>query len=176
MHPAWQQRLTESCGRYRPWLLDQASLTRRIQLRCAAFGVRHVYQRHGRAMNAERCQVGLGPHSRALLRDVFLYCGSTPVVFAHSVLPAASLHGSWQRLGRLGAKPLGAALFANPRVRRTPLQFTKLNSRHPLYRLATSRLSRAPASLWARRSVFTLEGRPILVTEVFLPGILELPQ
>jgi chorismate-pyruvate lyase len=28
--------------------------------------------------------------------------------------------------------------------------------------------------LWARRSVFSREGAPLLVTEVFLPGVLAL--
>ena len=172
----WPLRLMESQGRYRPWLLDRGSLTRRIQDRCTAFSVRHVRQRHGKAMPSERNMVSLGAHSRELLRDVYLYCGETPLVFAHSVLPAASLHGTWQALGRLGDKPLGAALFSNPRVRRTPLQFRKLNRRDALYRRACAALPNPPASLWARRSVFYLEGRPILVTEVFLPGILELKQ
>lgn len=170
----WPLRLMESQGRYRPWLLDRDSLTRRIQLRCTAFSVRHVRQRHGKAMPSERNMISLGTHSRALLRDVFLYCNDTPLVFAHSVLPAASLHGAWQGLGRLGDKPLGAALFSNPKVQRTPLCFKKLNRRHALYRLACSVLPDKPASLWARRSLFYLQGRPILVTEVFLPGILEL--
>ncbi|MHB0984940.1 MAG: chorismate--pyruvate lyase family protein [Sulfuricella sp.] len=170
----WPARLSESCARYRPWLLDQGSLTRRIQARCPNFSVRHVQQRHGIAMPSERRLVALNAHSRALLRDVFLYCNDTPLVFAHSVLPAASLHGTWQSLGRLGSKPLGAMLFSNPRVRRTPLCFKKLNRRHELYRLACAALPNPPASLWARRSVFYLEGKPILVTEVFLPGILGL--
>lgn len=172
--PRWQRRLAEFAGGYRPWLLDRGSLTRRIQERCARFSVRHVRQHHGRAMPSERRLVALGAHSRALLRDVFLYCNETPVVFAHSVLPASSLHGAWQALGRLGDKPLGAALFSNPRVRRTPLRFRKLNRRHELYRRACATLPNPPASLWARRSVFHLQGRPILVTEVFLPGILGL--
>lgn len=176
MQSLWQQRLSESCARYRPWLLDRGSLTRRIQARCAAFSVRHVRQRHGMAMPSERRIVALKHHSRALLRDVFLYCGETPVVFAHSVLPAASLGGSWQNLGRLGNRPLGAALFSNPNVHRTPLRFKKLNRRDALYRLACAVLTDKPASLWARRSVFYLQGRPILVTEVFLPGIMELEQ
>lgn len=175
MQSLWQNRLSESCARYRPWLLDRGSLTRRIQARCAAFSVRHVQQQYGVAMPSERHMVALKHHSRALLRDVFLYCGETPLVFAHSVLPATSLHGTWQGLGRLGSKPLGAALFANPRVRRTPLHFKKLNRRDALYRRACTVLTNPPASLWARRSVFYLEGRPILVTEVFLPDILELP-
>jgi len=177
LHPSWQNRLSESCARYRPWLLDRGSLTRRIQVRCAAFSVRHVQQQYGVAMPSERRMVALSRpsrHSRALLRDVFLYCGETPLVFAHSVLPATSLHGAWQSLGQLGSKPLGAALFANPRVRRTPLRFKKLNRRDALYQRACTVLPNPPASLWARRSVFYLEGRPILVTEVFLPDILEL--
>jgi chorismate--pyruvate lyase len=172
----WPLRPMESQGRYRPWLLDRDSLTRRIQDRCTTFSVRHVRQRHGKAMPSERSMISLNAHSRALLRDVFLYCGETPLVFAHSVLPDASLHGTWQALGRLGNRPLGAALFSNPQVRRTPLRFKKLNPRHELYRLACAALTNPPASLWARRSVFYLEGRPILVTEVFLPGILELRQ
>ncbi|MGE5027795.1 MAG: chorismate--pyruvate lyase family protein [Betaproteobacteria bacterium] len=176
MQSSWQQRLSESCVRYRPWLLDRGSLTQRICDRCAAFSVRHVRQRHGMAMPSERRIVALKHHSRALLRDVFLYCGETPVVFAHSVLPAASLGGSWQSLGRLGDRPLGAALFSNPRVHRTPLHFKKLNPRDPLFRLACTVLPDRPASLWARRSLFYLQGRPILVTEVFLPGILEIRQ
>ncbi|MDD5329049.1 MAG: chorismate lyase [Sulfuricella sp.] len=170
----WPPRLTESQGRFRPWLLDRGSLTWRIQARCAAFSVRRVRQSRGMAMPSERHAVGLGAHDRALLRDVFLYCGETPLVFAHSVLPAASLGGSWQGLGRLGDKPLGAALFSNPKVRRTPLHFKKLNRRNALYQAACAVLPEPPTHLWARRSVFTLLGRPILVTEVFLPGILGL--
>jgi chorismate--pyruvate lyase len=77
-------------------------------------------------------------------------------------------------LNKLGNKPLGAALFADPQVKRSPLQFKKLSRRHELYRRACRILPEPPAHLWARRSVFTLQRQPILVTEVFLPGILEL--
>ncbi|MCE5182748.1 MAG: chorismate lyase [Betaproteobacteria bacterium] len=170
----WPLRLTGSQGRYRPWLLDRGSLTQRIQARCSAFSVRHVRQRNGMALPSERRMVALKHHAHALLRDVFLYCGETPMVFAHSVLPAASLHGSWQALGRLGNKPLGAALFSNPHVRRAPLRFKKLRPRDALYRLASAILPNPPTCLWARCSIFTLKQKPILVTEVFLPGILEL--
>lgn len=107
-------------------------------------------------------------------REVFLYCGDRPVVFAHSVLPLASLRGAWAKLGKLGNRPLGATLFANPCVRRAPLEYKRLNQRHPLYQRACARLDRPPTYLWARRSLFALHGRRILVTEVFLPAILEL--
>jgi chorismate--pyruvate lyase len=88
------------------------------------------------------------------------------------VLPRRSLRGEWRGLGRLGTKPLGAALFANPHVVRKPLQFRKLLPHHALYARAAAGLAQKPACLWARRSVFLLHDAPILVTEVFLPEVL----
>ena len=136
--------------------------------------MRQVRQRSTRTGSAGGGLESLKPRARALLREVYLYCGETPVVYAFSVLPLASLHGAWQGLGRLGNKPLGDTLFGDPRVRRAPLRFKKLNRRHELHRRASRLLPLAPAHLWARRSMFLLHRRPILVTEVFLPDILEL--
>jgi len=91
------------------------------------------------------------------------------------VIAPAALKGAWRMLSGLGARPLGAALFADPRIKRHPLRFRQLNRRHVLYVRACGLLAAAPASLWARRSVFVLSGAPLLVTEVFLPAILALP-
>jgi chorismate--pyruvate lyase len=52
---------------------------------------------------------------------------------------------------------------------------TALFATHPLYRLASRHLApeNLPTQLWARRSLFHLAGEPLLVTEVFLPSLLE---
>ncbi|MBU0594000.1 MAG: chorismate lyase [Pseudomonadota bacterium] len=170
----WQPRPPAVHCPYRPWLVDRGSLTHRIQMRCNAFSVRGLRLALGRPGRDEAASVNLNPRNFALLREVHLYCSETPVVFAHSVIPRAGLRGPWQALSKLGSKPLGAALFTNPRVQRKPLEFKKLNRRHELYRRACRILKERPAHLWARRSVFVLGRYPILVTEVFLPGILEL--
>lgn len=171
--PHWVKRLSSHCA-YRAWLTDQGSLTRRIQERCNQFRVRHVHLDSARVSRDEAIELALKPGSLAIQREVFLYCGDIPVVFAHSILPLASLRGPWQTLVRLGAKPLGAALFSNPLVTRTALRFKKLNRHHALYRLASGPLANPPYCLWARRSVFSLHNKSILVTEVFLPDILHL--
>lgn len=170
----WQTRAPAARGPLRPWLVDRGSLTHRIRQRCAAFSVRGLRLATGKACSDEAALVGLEPSRHALLREVTLYCGEMPVVFAHSVIPRAGLNGPWHGLGALGNQPLGAALFADPLVRRLPLQFKKLNPRHALFRRACRVLPQRPPHLWARRSVFVLKRRPILVTEVFLPAILEL--
>lgn len=111
----------------------------------------------------------------ALVREVCLDCRGEPLVFAHSVARWRDLRGPWRVLARLGARPLGAALFADPRVRRQPLSFRRLTPNDELHARACAVLRARPRALWARRSLFTLRNSPILVTEVFLPGILKLP-
>lgn len=159
-------------GVYRHWLVDAGSLTQRLRACCRDFSVTRVTQRWARPLPDEATLLGLRAHQRALLREVCLNCDGRPAVFAHSVLPRASLRGEWHDLGRLGARPLGAALFANARVVRTPLSYRKLWPGHALYQRAIAVLEQTPSCLWARRSVFTLRGASILVTEVFLPEIL----
>jgi chorismate--pyruvate lyase len=170
---AWLAKPANS-GAYRQWLIDDGSLTSRLQLLSNTFAVKSLSQRNARPQIDEAVLLGLQPRRYALLREVYLYCENRPVVFAHSVLPHASLRGDWQKLGGLGARPLGAALFADPRVVRTPLSYCKLSSHHALFARATAVLEQMPGELWARRSVFLLKNWPILVTEVFLPEVLKL--
>lgn len=170
----WHDSLIGVSAGMRIWLQDSGSLTQRITHCCADFAVQRLFQRHASPLLDEAVVVGLGIKRYAMLRDVHLFCGNTPVVFAHSVLPYSSLIGSWAKLGRLGNRPLGAALFANPKVQREILQFKKIDARHPLFVKAIAGIEQPPENLWARRSLFTLATQRILVTEVFLPSILTL--
>ena len=153
---------------YRNWLIDSGSLTARLKARYRDFAVKPVKQIYAKAMTDELKELGLNINQRALIREVLLFGNNQPVVFAHSVLPRASLRGPWNGLGRLGNKPLGATLFANQIVKRMPLHYKKLSPQHQLFKRATAHLSVKPTHLWARRSVFSLNCAKILVTEVFL--------
>ena len=162
---------------YRPWLIDDGSLTARLQQRYTDFSVKKVSLKCAKPLQDEARLLKHPPHQQALIREVLLMGNNEPVVFAHSVLPRVALRGPWNKLGRLGNKPLGATLFANPKVKRTPLAFKKLSRHHPLYMRAAQHLLKPPAYLWARRSIFSLNTASqkcanILVTEIFLPQIL----
>lgn len=170
----WQPQPVCTDIHLRRWLLDRGSLTYRIQQRCNRFRVELLSQRIAAVGWDERAIIGARPGAQCVVREVSLNCGPQPVIFAHSVVEPRTLRGPWHALMTLGARPLGAALFANPRVARYPLHFHQLNRRHQLYRRAAELLEQPPAGLWARRSLFVLRQSRLLVTEVFLPAILAL--
>ena len=159
---------------YRPWLGDRGSLTARIAARCREFHVQRVFQGLRRPHCDEAALVGLHSGRLAHVREVVLLADDVPVVFAHSIVPPEDLRGAWRSLGRLGCRPLASALFANPRVLRAPLEYQRIARRHPLLECVAESGLVARPTLWARRSLFYLGTRPLLVTEVFLPAILEL--
>lgn len=152
----------------RPWLTDRGSLTRRLRARCDAFRV--VPRRTGLARPLPDESSPRLPRGRlAYVREVELVCDGRSVVYAHTVLPRASLSGVWHGLATLGSRSLGEALFCNPRVRRTTLVWRRLPPGHPLRRTLPGVTPRT--AVWARRSCFCLDGAPLWVTEVFLPGL-----
>ena len=161
-------------GVYRKWLIDSGSLTARLQQRYVKFAVRPVAVQYAKPIQDEAALLHLPAHNAALIREVLLIGNNQPVVFAHSVLPRTSLRGPWNDLGRLGNKPLGATLFANPVVKRTPLEYKKLPHHHPISMRVAEHMLTPPKAMWARRSVFSLGCARILVTEVFLEQLLTL--
>jgi chorismate--pyruvate lyase len=170
----WLIRPPTSCFPYQEWLLDRGSLTTRIKERCRDFSVRRIHQDLAKITTDERRILGLRAQRLALVREVLLFCGKSPVVFAHTALDPRFLDGVWRSVATMGSKPLGAALFADARVKRLPLHFKKLTKHHALYEHACKTMKNPPSFLWARRSLFRRDHAPLLVTEVFLPGILDL--
>jgi chorismate lyase len=156
---------------YQRWLIEKTSLTARLQKSYGEFHVQLTSLKLAKPMHDEATLLRLKPKQTTLVREVLLMGDNQAVVFANSVIPLASLRGPWRGLGRLGNKPLGAALFKNPCVIRTPLSYKKLSRNHVLYQKAVKHLKICPTYLWARRSIFSLNCAKILVTEVFLPDI-----
>lgn len=171
---AWYPVPVTASINIRWWLLHRDSLTRLIQQRCNKFSVDPIFQSLAPGYADELVMMNLRRGELALVREVYLYCGDIPVVFAHSVVARKHLQGAWRGLSRLGNRSLGTMLFTNPMIKRAEFGYKQLNIHHPLFKRACQRLQTPPASLWARRSLFTLQGQPILVTEVFLPAILRL--
>ena len=170
----WRRLAPPHTDPWRPWLAWRGSLTWRIRAREADFRVRLVRQ-GPRVPNDDECrQLGQPAHRLALVREVLLLSKGEPVVLAHSIAAWRDLSGVWRGLRGLGTRPLAEALFTDPLVRRESLEFVRLDSRHPLWKQARALTGLELPVLRARRSRFVKRGRPLLVTEVFLPALIRL--
>jgi chorismate--pyruvate lyase len=155
------------------WLLHTPSLTRRLRADCCdGFRVRVLSQNWRRPLHNERIALGMAHHEVGLVREVHLLCRRRPWVFARTVIPLQTMTGSVRRLARLGAKPLGGLLFADPSVRRGALEIARIAPGDSLYDSATGGAGgTGGAPIWGRRSVFHLDNKPLLVSEIFLSEV-----
>jgi chorismate--pyruvate lyase len=170
----WNHLPPPHASPWRAWLTWRGSLTSRIVARSQSFRVERLQQRPKFPNDDEYAKLGQPPHRLALVREVILHADGAPVVLAHSIACYRDLSGVWRSLRGLGNRPLAEALFADPLVVRGALEFARVDRRHPLWRRAAKVFGTKLPPLWARRSLFRLRSRPLLVTEVFLPRILEL--
>lgn len=154
------------------WLLDQASLTKRLQTACAGrFRVRVLSQGWARPMLNEARALGLDPRKYAMVRQVELLCDDTPWVYARTIIPRKTLAGRLRRLAHLQSQSLGAVLFASPTMRRGEVEIANILANSKVHGLIERRGGHLPASVWARRSVFRVYKKPLLVSEIFLPDM-----
>ena len=152
-----------------PWLFDASSLTARIVDLCGNdFSVR-VLSQNWQKIDSEESAAMLLPHAHsALVRQVLLCCGDTPLVYARTVIPAVTVHGAQRRYANMGNRPLGAMLFSDRTMRREVVHVAKLSKTH-----TAKQYVRCEEDVWGRRSVFRVSGKPILVSEYFLPGLIK---
>ena len=157
-------------GHLRSWLLDKGSLTAKlIEHSRGEFRVQVLRQIHARASRTEAQALGITMRQLCLIREVVLLGRNQPWVFARSVLPLCSLTGNLRHLRKQGNRPLGAFLFNQPTMVRSSIALSAI-SRHHAYVPATLL---GDETAWGRRSIFYVNGKPLLVSEVFLPRFLD---
>ena len=159
----------------RPWLTEGGSLTARLVAHSDAFRVQRLHQRSALCLADEALSIGMGRPGRVLEREVLLRCDGAPVVFAHTVVPLSATATDWPLFNALGERSLGSTLFYDPLVLRGDLEFARIRAGHPLMERARAALGGPVGSvLYARRCLYRRHRGTLLVTELFLPRVLEL--
>lgn len=144
------------------WLTASGWLTSRLQQVCADGFRVEVLAPSTKLANNE---------AAGNIRRVILWCGNRACIYAETAIPDATASAqTW--LADLGEEPLGQILETRQDVSRSPFEYALLS---PIQ--IPSDIDIPPsASLWARRSDFSIGKDSLTVTEVFLPGINEIDQ
>ncbi len=166
-------------GKIRPWLVDNASLTEKLRAHCVEFKLQCLHQRLSSCLKDEAAVLGLSPSSQSIVweREVLLQCDGQTVVFAHTIVPLSATAADWPLFKTLGERSLGTTLFNDPQIQRGHLQFARLPAQHPLILRARAALYPGKldaTNLYARRCLYQRKQGLMLVTEVFLPAVVEL--
>ncbi len=149
------------------WLSDRGSLTDRlIDASENKFRVDVIDQCEGVPLQNEALALGISADTPVLIRRVVLQGKLLNWVFARSILPMSTLTGDQARLKAIDDQPLGALLFADASMTREPVEVAHLPA---LEFDVPEGLCQASDLLWGRRSVFRLDQKPLLVSEIFLP-------
>jgi len=148
------------------WLGDDGSLTRKlVALSKDQFEVQVLRQEVATPGAAEANALKMTQQTPVMIREVVLKGRGRPWVFARSILPMTTMTGRLAGLRTLSNQPLGELLFQDPSMTREPLEAACLPAR---ILSVPAALAAGDEPLWARRSVFFLDQKPLLVSEVFL--------
>ncbi|QGY27644.1 chorismate lyase [Pantoea cypripedii] len=134
------------------WLMEEDSMTRRFEQHCQQVTVQVV--REGFIPASELGDEGqqLPEDERFWLREIILCGDGIPWLAGRTLVPESTLNGPEQMLQQLGTRPLGRYLFASSTLTRDFIEPGQVDE------------------LWGRRSRLRLSGKPLLLTELFLPA------
>ncbi len=158
----------------RSWLIDTGSLTQKLRSACNAFSVHLIKQTQRTAKPHEATLLELSKGDQLIDREVQLYCNTTPVVYARSLIPLKAISDRFSDLDSMGERPLGEKIFSDPQLSRSPIEWSQLTADHPLFQHAIDNVSSTPENIFGRRSLFYGAAKPILISEFFLPEITNL--
>lgn len=135
------------------WLVELGSMTRRFEQHCTEVTAAPYCEHYiSRDALTEEEQMNLPDSARYWLREVVLYGDGVAWLTGRTVVPEETLTGEERQLLQMGNVPLGRYLFTSGCLTRDYIRFGQ--SEHN----------------WARCSRLRLAGKPLLLTEIFLPA------
>lgn len=152
----------------RDWLQDPGSLTSRLRMACGAGFRLELLGEATETVPGDARMLLQQDEARA--RRVRMLCGETLCVCATTLIPASTL-GANPWLAALGDRPLGDALLERGGIQRSPFEFARVSTAHPLFAPSLEGPDIRPSRIWARRSRFSLAPGSLLVYEMFFPGL-----
>ncbi|WP_443020672.1 chorismate lyase, partial [Shigella flexneri] len=134
------------------WLLLEDSMTKRFEQQGKKVSVTVIREGFVGQQDVALELSQLPQEPRYWLREILLCADGEPWLAGRTVVPESTLSGPELALQKLGKTPLGRYLFTSSTLSRDFIEIGR------------------DAELWGRRSRLRLSGKPLLLTELFLPA------
>lgn len=158
----------------RDWITLETSMTARIgAVAGTAIDVEVLQQARG-ALHPDERGFFEPPAADGVVREVCLKSEGRPLLVARTVFTSRRLE-EHPTIIRLGNHALGSLLFADGPPRYSAREYVSVADGAPLWPLVRQRHDSHPGPYWARRTLFELFGEVLLVTEIFMPELLDHP-
>ncbi len=172
IEPVWKMQDIEIPSLFRAWILHAGSFMQRlVQQGVNDAHIQVLRERWQRPESAERKLLNIEPGAQALIREVLILSEGKQWMFARTVFPRRTLIGEGQQLAHLKNRSLGSVLFKDPTLKRSEFEIAYLQPGERWHAKVAQAAKCTLPDLWARRSLFSLQSKPLLLTEVFLPDI-----
>jgi chorismate--pyruvate lyase len=151
-------------------LHEDTSLTQRLRDEWGMVSVKVLFECWQVPFLSERKRLQLPENRLCLVREVVLVSGNTPLIMARTIIPQATLMATHGNLAKLGTRPLGEILFSSPSLERQWLGVSHILPDN-------LKLAQCPVlvdqPLWGRLTRYSIKKQPMLVSEFFLPSLVE---
>ncbi|MBL6986130.1 MAG: chorismate lyase [Methylobacter sp.] len=154
------------------WVYEPGSLTQRLRDYYGnAVGVKILLQQWNTPFLSERRLLKLPENKYSLTREVLLHADGKPLILARTIIPANTIKVAKSNLSHLGSRPLGEVIFSYPKLERIEMDVAWINL--PTWTQPAIAEGHIDQPIWSRRTVYEIAHRQMLVSEFFLPGVLE---
>ncbi len=160
-------------NRLSSWLLYAGSFMQRLKQSGITAKVQVLSERWEFVEPSERALLNIKERTFALVREVLIDSPEGEWMFARTIVPAKTLTGKGRELANLKNRSLGSVLFKNKTMTRSEFEYSCLQPEMRLYKKINHNALQKNL-LWARRSVFHLYDKPLLLSEFFFPNIMGL--
>ncbi len=160
---------------YAAWLLYAGSFMERLKTHGVTETQIDVLQQDWRLPTVDEANcLKIAAQEEILAREVLILSPGKKWMYARTIFPAATLTGAEKELAHLNTKSLGSVLFKQPDLVRSEFVLAHLTTQFAEYARIKKAADLSVDDLWARRSLFTVNHKSLLLTEVFFPDVFSL--
>lgn len=171
-HPLSKTLLKKMPLALQPWLTKPYALSAHLQSLNLNWQLEFLGSSEVMLSVDEQQRMGCG--ASGWRREICHQVNDKALVYATVSMPTSTYRAHQKQLDALGEAPIGKTLLFNNRaVKREKLMYQEVSRQDKSFAEAFLRLAPQGNTLWARSSVFSWQGEPLLITEFFLP---EMPE